>query len=207
MGICLPKQKSFHRFYHIPLFQHPPLYKIRIINKNAACSETPFSKKLYYIETSHLTCNANQLTGFYMIRVFTKGVSEHTIVIRFPNYYTQSKINTLKSCYTLPNIRFTQQRTKKQRGKNIKTIKIHIHSMLSNIVKTGSEQIEQIEFFLSFLFNQILKVRQKCFFRLLDNLVTGCYFRSQTHESNCINQVIIFQSLVKVTVMQIEKPP
>ena len=63
----------------------------------------PFSKKLYRIETN----NGNQLTGFYMIRVFREGVSEQTIANIFPNYYTQSKTNTLKSRYTLTNMRFT----------------------------------------------------------------------------------------------------
>ena len=36
------------------------------------CSEIPFSKNSYHIETSQLTCKALQLTGFYMIRVFSE---------------------------------------------------------------------------------------------------------------------------------------
>ena len=36
------------------------------------CSEIPFSKNSYHIKTSRLICSANQLTGFYMIRVFTE---------------------------------------------------------------------------------------------------------------------------------------
>ena len=36
------------------------------------CSEIPFSKKLYHIETSPLICYANQLSGCYMIRGFTE---------------------------------------------------------------------------------------------------------------------------------------
>ena len=71
-----------------PCFNTPPLYKVKIINKIIACSEIPFSKKL------------NQLTGFYMIRVFTNSVSEQTIANLFPNYYTQCKRNTPESCYT-----------------------------------------------------------------------------------------------------------
>ena len=39
----------------------------------------------------------------------------------------------------------------KQRGKNIKMIKIYIQPTLSNIVKTGSEQIQQM--FFSFFFD------------------------------------------------------
>ena len=36
------------------------------------CSEIPLSKYSYHIETSQLICFENQLTGFYMIRVFAK---------------------------------------------------------------------------------------------------------------------------------------
>ena len=74
-----------------PYFNTPPLHKIKIINKIIASSETPFSNKLSGIERSKLICNANQLTGFYMIQVFTEGVSEQLIANLFPNYYTQSK--------------------------------------------------------------------------------------------------------------------
>ena len=50
----------------------PSLHNIKIIYKIIACSETPFRKKVYHIETSQSICNANQLTGFYMIRVFSE---------------------------------------------------------------------------------------------------------------------------------------
>ena len=36
------------------------------------CSEMPFSKNSYYIETSQLICKALQLTGFCAIRVFSE---------------------------------------------------------------------------------------------------------------------------------------
>ena len=36
------------------------------------CLEIPFSGSLYCIETSQLSCVANQLTGFCGVRVFTK---------------------------------------------------------------------------------------------------------------------------------------
>ena len=36
------------------------------------CLEKLLSKKLHHIETSHLTYNADQLIGFYMIQVFTE---------------------------------------------------------------------------------------------------------------------------------------
>ena len=36
------------------------------------CLEILLSKKLHQIETSHLTCNADQLIGFYMIQVVTE---------------------------------------------------------------------------------------------------------------------------------------
>ena len=90
-----------------PYLNTSPLYKTEIINKIIDCSETSFSKTLHGIETSQMICNANQLTGFYMTQVFTKGVSEQTIANLFPYYYTQSKGNTLKSCYTLTDMRFT----------------------------------------------------------------------------------------------------
>ena len=34
-------------------------------------SERPFSKNLYHIETSQLTCIANQMTGSYKMQPFT----------------------------------------------------------------------------------------------------------------------------------------
>ena len=36
------------------------------------CSEVPFSKTLHYMQTSQLICFANQLTGLYILRIFTK---------------------------------------------------------------------------------------------------------------------------------------
>ena len=40
------------------------------------CSEIPFSKNSYHIETSQAISKANKLTGFYMIQVFTKRYSQ-----------------------------------------------------------------------------------------------------------------------------------
>ena len=42
------------------------------MNITTVCSKTPFSKNLFYIETSPLICNANQKTGFYMIQILTE---------------------------------------------------------------------------------------------------------------------------------------
>ena len=42
-----------------PYFNIPPLHKITIRVKIMVCSETPFSKNSYRIETSQLICNAN----------------------------------------------------------------------------------------------------------------------------------------------------
>ena len=53
-----------------PYFNAPPLDNMKVINKIIACSETPFGKKLYRIETIQLICNANRLTGSYMTQVF-----------------------------------------------------------------------------------------------------------------------------------------
>ena len=44
--------------------------------------------------------------------------------------------------------------------------KIYTESTLWNIVKTGSEQIEQMSFFSS-LFNYTVKVRVKVFFEII----------------------------------------
>ena len=45
--------------------------KITFINcKIIVCSKTPFTKNLHHIETSQLIWNSNQLTSFYMMRVF-----------------------------------------------------------------------------------------------------------------------------------------
>ena len=40
------------------------------------CSEIPFSKNSYHIETSQAIIKANKFTGFYMIQVFTKRYSQ-----------------------------------------------------------------------------------------------------------------------------------
>ena len=44
----------------------------KVINKIVDCSETLFSKKLYLKETSQISCNANRMTGFYIIQAFTE---------------------------------------------------------------------------------------------------------------------------------------
>ena len=36
------------------------------------CSGILFTKNLYHIETSPFICTANQLSGFYILRVFTE---------------------------------------------------------------------------------------------------------------------------------------
>ena len=46
--------------------------KAFVNRKIIVCSKIPFSKNLHHIETSQLICSSNQLTGFYMIRVFTE---------------------------------------------------------------------------------------------------------------------------------------
>ena len=40
------------------------------------CSDIPFSKNSYHIETSQAISKANKFTGFYMIQVFTKRYSQ-----------------------------------------------------------------------------------------------------------------------------------
>ena len=51
------------------------------------CSETPFSKNSYHIETSQPICKANKLTGFYMIQVFTKNDSQTDCTILLKMIY------------------------------------------------------------------------------------------------------------------------
>ena len=49
------------------------IFKTSYIYQNInVCSEIPFSKNLYHIETSKLTCNTNQSIGFYMMQIFTE---------------------------------------------------------------------------------------------------------------------------------------
>ena len=55
---------------------------------------------------------------------------------------------------------------KNRRRVNLKMNKIYTESTLWNIVKTGSEQIEQMSFFSS-LFNYTVKVRVKVFFEII----------------------------------------
>ena len=45
------------------------------------CSEIPFSKNSYHIETSHEISKTNKFTGFYMIQVFTKKYSQTDCII------------------------------------------------------------------------------------------------------------------------------
>ena len=47
--------------------------------KIMVCSKTPFSKSSHHIHHSQLICNSNQLTGLYMIQVFTEDVLQQTI--------------------------------------------------------------------------------------------------------------------------------
>ena len=39
----------------------------------------PFGRDLCHTETGQLSCNANQLTGFYIARVFIESISEETL--------------------------------------------------------------------------------------------------------------------------------
>ena len=59
--VCREELSSLSKNYFLtstisPYFNTPQLYKTEIINKIIACSETPFSKKLYRLETSQLIC-------------------------------------------------------------------------------------------------------------------------------------------------------
>ena len=87
-------------------FNSPLLHKTIIRVKIIVCMETPFSKNSYLVETSQMIFNANQLTGFYMIRGFTEKCLQKDYSHFFPNYYTQSKRNTRNSSYPLTNMRF-----------------------------------------------------------------------------------------------------
>ena len=59
-----PKIKIMSPYLNAPLD--------KVINKIVDCSETLFSKKLYLKETSQISCNANRMTGFYIIQAFTE---------------------------------------------------------------------------------------------------------------------------------------
>ena len=45
------------------------------------CLRTPFSEGLYHIKTRQLICNADQITGFWKVRVFS--VEMFTMFIMF----------------------------------------------------------------------------------------------------------------------------
>ena len=80
LTICQVKfpRKKYFRYAQNEIL--PKKKKKTFINcKIMVCSKTPFSKNSHHIENSRLICNLNQLTGFYMIRVFTEDVSQQTI--------------------------------------------------------------------------------------------------------------------------------
>ena len=54
--------------------------------------DIPFSKNSHHIETSQLMCNAYQLTGFYMIQVFTGRSFWTTIVKSQPLTLLRNKV-------------------------------------------------------------------------------------------------------------------
>ena len=62
----------------------------------------------------------------------------------------------------------------KQKEKKSKVVKTYIQFTLPNIVKTGSEQMQQM-YFTFFIRHSICE--KKVFFRLLDNSVTECRVR------------------------------
>ena len=49
-------------------------FKLTLIEviQNVVSLKIPFSEKSYFIESSHSTCTADQLTGFYRIQVITE---------------------------------------------------------------------------------------------------------------------------------------
>ena len=82
LKICqvkFPRKKYFRYAQNEILSGKKKKKKTFIDCKIMVCSKTPFSKNSHHIENSRLICNSNQLTGFYMIRVFTKHVSQQTI--------------------------------------------------------------------------------------------------------------------------------
>ena len=78
------------------------------------CSEIPFSKNSYHIETSQPITKTNELTRFYMIQVFTKKYSQtdHSILLKIlylapgsskkictkMGFFLQSQIYRLQLC-------------------------------------------------------------------------------------------------------------
>ena len=61
------------------------IYSLRdlpsIIAGTVLCSEFPFGKNTYHIETSQVIISANQLTGYYMIDFLLKAIFQQTILI------------------------------------------------------------------------------------------------------------------------------
>ena len=62
------KYKKWERHIYMILFnfsKNAVIFKTSYIYQNTnVCSEIPFSKNLYHIETSQLICNTNQWTDF-----------------------------------------------------------------------------------------------------------------------------------------------
>ena len=80
-------------------------------------SEIPFSENRYHIETSQLICNANQLTGFYMMWFFTGRCFRIDFIVgqslkKFQNYFVDSGDYLRNHCLLLLAIAITTLRLK-----------------------------------------------------------------------------------------------
>ena len=52
-----------------------------LLTNRGVCSEKPFGRDLCRAETAQLIRNANQLTGFYIVRVFIRRYFRTVIVV------------------------------------------------------------------------------------------------------------------------------
>ena len=75
-----------------------------------------------------------------------KRVSEKTIANLFPNYFTLSKGIYTKQLLHINKYDVYLIENQKQKEKKSKVIKTYIQFTLPNIVKTGSEQMQQMYF-------------------------------------------------------------
>ena len=104
-----------------------------------------------------------------------KGVSEKTIANLFPNYFTLSKRIYTKQLLHINKNDVYLIENQKQTEKKSEVIKTYIQFTRPNIVKTGSEQMQQMYFLFLFIRHSICE--KKVFFRLLDNPVIECRVR------------------------------
>ena len=103
--------------------------------------ELTFINNPYRIE---INCKANQLTGFYMTQVFMERCFRTNYIVNlFPSYYTQSKRNALKSCYTLTTWGLFSKEPKTKWNKNKSKLKAMFHARYQILSKLDQNKYKK----------------------------------------------------------------